>query len=293
MTFDEAVKNFLEKKSASCGAKTIDRMQAQLTTFGKGLKFIGSPVDILKLKPCDLSAVMLALQDSQSDASIYNICCVARLCLNHALGVAKNPFRKIDIIRPTMNPRRAPTLDEVLEILNHAKQDESLLGKRNYLMVRLLFSTGMRTLELRKLKLDDINENFLTVFSKGLERMVYMDDETKVELEIYKSYVRPALCNGKESEFLFVGDAGGALSGGSVHDIWRRQLGIKSDLVAYSLRHGFATEMSKGQNLDILTLANLMGHKKLDTLRHYVETSPEHLRHVKDVYAPLRLWGKN
>jgi site-specific recombinase XerD len=76
---------------------------------------------------------------------------------------------------------------------------------------------------------------------------------------------------------------------GKVFARTREEVELPEELQAYALRHGFAQRLRKA-GADIFAIKGLMGHSKLSTTEHYLETGiKEHSEAANLAKAPLRL----
>jgi integrase len=67
----------------------------------------------------------------------------------------------------------------------------------------------------------------------------------------------------------------------------RRLADLPSDLVLYSLRHNFASQLVMG-GADLLSVSELMAHSDIQTtMDHYAHLSPKHTRNVVESFAQL------
>lgn len=65
----------------------------------------------------------------------------------------------------------------------------------------------------------------------------------------------------------------------------RKLAGLPSDLVMYSLRHNFASQLVM-DGVDLLTVAKLMAHSDIQTtIQHYAHLRPDHTRDAVEAFA--------
>jgi integrase len=125
-------------------------------------------------------------------------------------------------------------------------------------MLRLARNAALRCVEICQVRGDHLEEgNMLRVIGKGgRERMVpIIDPEILAALRATEG-------------FLFPDDLGGHLSAAWVSKLCSRALPGK--WTAHTLRHAFGSA-SYQANPDLLALAEVMGHAKVDTTRRYAE----------------------
>lgn len=166
------------------------------------------------------------------------------------------------------------TKEEVKELIN------SIENKKHKLIVKLLYSSGLRLSELVNLKVGnlELNENIGWVRGgKGKkDRMFLISKKLSEELaELIKGR--------KEEEFLFVGRKG-RMSERNVQKIINlaaKKAGIEKPVHPHVLRHSFATHLlESGEN--IRKIQELLGHSNLSTTQIYTHISTEELKKVKN-----------
>lgn len=161
---------------------------------------------------------------------------------------------------------------------------------RDFMIVSLLYVSGIRREELARLDLRDIenNQNMLSVLGKGKkQRMVPLGESTKPEFEEYLSR-RTEFIDGKtvgkaiKNEALFLNNRGERLSLRSIDRLVKafgKSGGIS--LTPHKLRHSFATHLLEN-GADLLLIKELLGHASLSTTQKYTHVTAERL---KSVYA--------
>jgi integrase/recombinase XerD len=174
---------------------------------------------------------------------------------------------------PTLLPRalQHEQMRELLQGLD-ATQPE---GYRDRTMLELLYSSGLRAAELLGLDVDrvDFEHQAVTVMGKGRKERVVPVGATALRfLEGYLRAVRPALLRDPACTALFVDRTGKRLP---YHTLRRIVLhagaraGLLQPLTAHVFRRSCASELVRG-NANLYHVSRMLGHEKLDTLRHYV-----------------------
>ncbi len=164
--------------------------------------------------------------------------------------------------------RRLPavlTTGEALGYLESAKDNE-----RDYVMVHLFYSTGMRLGEVDQLLVADIYfdaDRILVRDGKyNTDRYVLMDPKT---CDLLAKWCYPL----KENDQVF--DLGRRQISRRVKEIakstqlYDRYRAMDRHFSPHSLRHSMATHLYEG-GMDIFALQQLLGHKYLSTTRDYV-----------------------
>jgi len=159
--------------------------------------------------------------------------------------------------------------------------------KRDVAIVELLSNTGLRVGELAQLTLGDIElsprKGLVTVRSgKGAKyRQVPLNVDARRALEEYLP-TRPTA----EEERLFIGQRGNGLTPSA---IWRvvKQYGQRAGLTIspHTLRHTFGTRLARSKEVDLVTVATMMGHESLDTTAIYTRPSESDMAEAVETLA--------
>jgi integrase/recombinase XerD len=173
--------------------------------------------------------------------------------------------------------RKLPTVltkDEVRSLIETTKNE------KHKLIIKFLYSTGMRVGELVNLKLGDIelDQKMGWVRSgKGGKDRLFMLSEKLVE-DLRKS------TRGKQkTDYLFEGWEG-KLSSRAVQkivDLAAKRAGVDKNVTPHVLRHSFATHLlESGEN--IRKIQELLGHSNLSTTQIYTHISLDELKKVRN-----------
>lgn len=180
-------------------------------------------------------------------------------------------------------PKRQKRLPRYLEpeevelLVSHAD------NPRDKLIIRLLYTTGLRVSELVTLKKSDVDleDCSLRVLGKGgKERYVYFPKKLKPDLEKHMKNVK--------GEWLFPSKKGGHIHYTTVERMLRnvaKKAGLRKKVTPHILRHSFATK-SLEEGMDIREIQELLGHSNLNTTQVYAHVSR---RRLKRDYE--RIWG--
>lgn len=191
---------------------------------------------------------------------------------------------KINPMTLISNPKKEKKLPNFLnysdlEKLLNAPNLKTHDGKRDALIIEMLYSTGIRVSELVNIKLKDINreENTIIILGKGnKERYAYYGTKCKELLELYLSDKTI------DSEYLFPNKHGNKLNDRIVRMIIDKNTkiaGLKIKISPHTLRHTYATHMLN-EGADLKSVGDLLGHENLSTTGIYTHVSNERLRNV-------------
>ena len=212
---------------------------------------------------------------------------------NHILY---NPASELDLPKqPHHLPRTILSVEDVAAILNEA-DTASLYGLRDRAMLELLYSTGMRRMELAQLTRGDVDFKRGVVFireGKGRrDRVVPLGARACAWLEKYLLDVRPELVIA-DLPALFVTDFGDPVSGQYVAARMKRYMalaGIARPGAAHLLRHACATHMLEN-GADIRYIQALLVYTSLSTTEIYTHVSIDKLKAIHAATHPAHLSG--
>jgi integrase/recombinase XerD len=165
--------------------------------------------------------------------------------------------------------------------------DEKAGRLRLYVLLELLYATGLRVSELVSLRRSAVmrDTSFITVIGKGSkERVVPLNDRTRDALKAYL----PTLDKG-----IWLFPAGGA-EGYLSRQVFARDLkglaaraGISAARVTpHVLRHAFASHLLAG-GADLRVVQMLLGHADISTTQIYTHVLDEKLRTLVETHHPL------
>ncbi len=179
-------------------------------------------------------------------------------------------------------PRRAPRALDAREQKRYLRAVEARPLSRDRAIGRLLFYSGVRVDELVSLDEDDVplsarKGKVIVREGKGGDsrEVPLVDQVARASVAEWKKE-RATWRGADENPALFLNRRGGRLSARAVDQLLDA-LAADADLVdddgnavasAHTLRHTFGTNLLRS-GVDIVTVAELMGHRRLDTTRLY------------------------
>jgi integrase/recombinase XerC len=159
-------------------------------------------------------------------------------------------------------------------------------GKRDKLIIEMLYLTGMRLSEIINLKISDVDlsDNSIKVLGKGnKERIIPINFSTAATIKDYLAY-RVA----SEDDYLLLTDKGEQLYEKFVYRTVNKFLSMVSTHQKRSphvLRHSFATHMLNN-GADLNAIKELLGHANLAATQVYTHNSIEKLKKVYNQAHP-------
>lgn len=162
-------------------------------------------------------------------------------------------------------------VDKVVEVLSTSKRGYPRLNlKRNVLMAKMLFCTGIRVGELCALNRNSIRDKKFIVVGKSKEpRVCFITQEVEDLIDDYLS----ERTDGNEALFVSNQTGGKRISIKTVQQVFRRaskQAGIH--VHPHTLRHSFGTYMMEN-GVDILDISKMLGHQSVETTKIYTHVS--------------------
>ena len=158
------------------------------------------------------------------------------------------------------------SIEEVRQLINSAE------NKRDMLIIRLLYSTGIRVSELIKLKTNSIeNGKMLIISGKGSkDRIIHIDQKTEA---MSKEYIDDT----KSKTYIIENKDKKPLTARTIQRIiekYKNKAGINKAVTPHILRHSFATHLLQNK-ADIVVIKELLGHSNLTTTQIYTNISNE------------------
>ena len=300
MSDGHLVDAFLEMMVAERGAarNTIDAYRRDLRDYLEFLGRRGRAVAAAERSDVDAWLASLAAEGLAASSSARRLSAVRQF---HKFLAGEN-LRTDDPTRIVASPRaRRPlpkvlSIDEVDRLLKLAEAEAEAPeasdaaraeAQRLYLLLELLYATGMRVSELVGLKRGAVmrDASYLTVRGKGgKERIVPLTDRARDAVRAYLAVLPPGT-------WLFPADG---KSGFLARQVFARALkglaaraGISAARVSpHVLRHAFASHLLAG-GADLRVVQTLLGHADISTTQIYTHVLDEKLRTLVESHHPL------
>ncbi len=198
-----------------------------------------------------------------------------------------------NIESPKLGRKLPSTLSEAeVESLLNAPDLNTAIGQRDYAMIDLMYSSGLRVSELVMIRTFqyDSERGFVRVVGKGSkERLVPVALATMETLNRYLVETRPQLLEGNQiDDIMFPSSRAKQMTR---QTFWHRikvyaaQLGIQTNLSPHTLRHAFATHLvNNGADLRVVQM--LLGHSSLSTTQIYTYVAQERMQSLHALHHP-------
>ena len=173
---------------------------------------------------------------------------------------------------------------EISSVLNPLNFDKSFEGCRDYLILELLYTTGIRRQELIDLKIQNIdysNKRIKVLGKRNKERYIPLISSTIESIDKYLKY-RDELKNIKSIDKLFLTSKGKSIYDNLVYRITKKYFtgfSTKSKKSPHILRHSFATHLLNN-GADLNSVKDLLGHTSLAATQVYTNRSIEEIKKV-------------
>ncbi len=208
-----------------------------------------------------------------------------------------NPASDLDLPRLDRRlPRNVLTIKEAEAVLAVPDLDTST-GIRDRAMLEVLYSTGMRRMELMNLQVFDIDAERGTVMvrqGKGKkDRMVPIGERAIAWVEKYRDDVRSDLATGAAEGTLFLTHLGEGFSPNRLTQLVREYVQaaeIGKSGSCHLFRHTMATLMLEN-GADIRYIQAILGHAELSTTQVYTQVSIRQLKAIHTATHPARMPG--
>lgn len=266
---------------------TVTAYRKDLTQFTDFLNTDG--LNVLAISHQEVRSWMLTLMEHGSEAKT----------VSRKLSVLRSFYKFLqreELIR--INPMvhvKAPRIPKRLPVVMDEQKMDSLLdsdqvfednfaGKRNRMILELLYGTGMRLSELVNLTDQDVNlyEQYIKVLGKrNKERIIPVGIPL---IKLIKDYMREKLSQNFDNKggSLIVTNEGNNAYPQFIYRIVKlslSQISTQTKRSPHILRHSFATALlNKGADLN--AIKELLGHSSLAATQVYTHNSVEKLKSI-------------
>lgn len=198
--------------------------------------------------------------------------------------IDNNPLQKI------IAPKKSKRLPEFVEqksmdkLFDEVAFPNDFVGKRDELILEMLYLTGMRLSELIGVKLDNIDsqQGFIKVLGKrNKERFIPVSGAFINKIEKYLAE-RQNLEQLVDPDYLFLTEKGKKIYSSLVYNIVKTNLNLVTTIKKKSphvIRHTFATHMLNN-GADLNTIKEILGHANLAATQVYTHNSFERIKSI-------------
>ena len=204
--------------------------------------------------------------------------------------IVANPTK---FVKTAQIEKRLPkylNLENSKKLLSATAKIEHRNKIRNYTIICLFLNCCLRLSELVNININDIklDDRTLKVTGKGnKDRITYLNDAVIEALKMYLE-IRPNLDKtNMDYNALFLSERKKRISRRSVQSIIENELkkafhDVKKGLHTHSLRHTGATLLYNENNVSILIIQKILGHKHLSSTEIYTHVSNKKLKEIME-----------
>jgi len=196
-----------------------------------------------------------------------------------------DPARELALPRDDRLPRRVLSETEARRLMAEPFP-WSNTGKRDRAVLEVLYGTGIRMGECRRLEITDYDPARMTLLirdGKGRkDRIVPVPVRATLALDLYLTEARPELVKRHREAGIFLSKYGRAISKSLLEMLvqtYARAAGIQPAVSPHTLRHTCATHLLQG-GADVRHVQELLGHKRIHTTALYTRVAIADLREV-------------
>lgn len=202
--------------------------------------------------------------------------------------ILHNPASEIEFPRVERRlPKHILSVDEVDRVISQPDVSTPI-GVRDRAILELLYSTGMRRMELITLKLPELDlERGTVVIRQGKgkkDRMVPVGERAIAWCNRYINDVRPSLAASPDAGVVFLSHLGAGFTPDFLSRLVKsyvERAGINKSGSCHLFRHAMATQMLDN-GADIRFIQTMLGHASLDTTQIYTHVA---IRKLKEIHA--------
>ena len=283
--------------------------EIEMMTFRSFIAYLNSPQKLAKeedkkKKDFQKNTANTEIYDTEELNTKMTVKPVSKRTINRKISALRTFFKYLQEIKVIETNKAAyinvPKFEKELpNVLNrddlnrlrNVINTEKITGIRDRLIIELLYSSGLRSMELINLSefMIDIEEREIRVIGKGdKERITFFSENAKKWLikyieekkRQYENYTR---------EVLIVNSKGKKLTTRSLRRLisaHAHEAGIQKEITPHVFRHSFATELLNN-GVDIRYLQELLGHSSIATTQVYTHVSKAFLRDIYMNTHPL------
>ena len=306
--FDPIIREFAGYKSyiQECSQRTVEQYLIDLRTFFRYLICEGQPNLLhdkeafasIKVDTVDINMLRRVTTDQIYDFLLYAnddrqnqtaakarklaaIRALYKFLVNKRGYLTDNPTANIDTPKRKKSLPKFLSLEEAQALLRAVATDtESQVRERDYAIITLVLSCGMRVAELVGINLTDLDSELrsVRVLGKGnKERIIYLNEACRDALRAYLAIRLGEGCSAASDRSLFLSNRLARLSIQGVQVTVQKYLkraGLESKHYSvHKLRHTAATLMYQSGAVDIRVLKDILGHEQLNTTQIYTHVS--------------------
>lgn len=204
-----------------------------------------------------------------------------------------NPARMLKFPKKEKYLPSVFNIDDILTLLE-LPDKTTPAGRRDALILELLYGTGVRVSELVGLDKNSVDLRNLRILVKGKgkkERIIPIAPELAEMIKNYYSVMYEIVADNRlvETDALIINRLGTRMTDRTIRRVvenYLKQAGLPLDYSPHSFRHTFATHLLEG-GADLRSIQELLGHESLSTTQRYTHSDLSSLLKVYDESHPM------
>ena len=277
MTIREVFRLFIQDKTVYCSSETISTYKSHIVNYLSWLESYAATFSELPEELHPVTGYVLHLKEINPEirnTSILSYCRTIKSFLrwSYENDYCPDYLKKLKLPKPDNEPELPLLVDEVYKI-DKTFDCNTIKGMRNYCIVHLMLDCGLRSQEVRHLKVEHLvpERNLLHIKdSKGKKSRIILCPDFM--FECIRKYMDMA---GRSFGFIFLSlKRDTPLTEEAIKKVFQN---LKHDtgidrVHAHLCRHTFATSyLLGGGNLEFLRV--FLGHSDYDVTKVYTETA--------------------
>jgi len=205
--------------------------------------------------------------------------------------VEQNPAVSVRAPKTARTLPKPIDVDQITKMLDIKLTEQSKpILIRDYAILELLYSSGLRLTELIQLELNALNliDKSVRITGKGNKTRLVPIGRKAIKALTSWLKIRPAWPNIDNSNTVFLSQQGHAMHPRSVQkrlEKWGIEKGIEQGLHPHKLRHSFASHLLESSH-NLRAVQELLGHADISTTQIYTHLDFQHLAEVYDQTHP-------
>lgn len=242
-------------------------------------------MEITDVKALDLMRYLDALErEGKSSATISRICATLRSFFGYIYEerlIDENPAKRLKGPKVVSSTTKTLTVEEIDRLLSQPNGADAI-GKRDQVILELLYSTGLKVTEMIQLKLQDVHLalKFLKVNGRSGGRVIPLNDYAIAALSQYMDSARNELSKHQHSDILLLNYSGDPLTRQGFWKIVKghaKSAGLSSTVTPQALRQAFTMHMLE-RGADMTTVKEVLGHSGINSTKAYTSVKQDRLQ---------------
>jgi len=203
--------------------------------------------------------------------------------------IKNNPVAKLANLKTKKNLPQFVRETDMTLLLDHALFEDTFIGKRDHVIIEILYGTGIRLSELVELKvgkIDFVNNSIKVLGKRNKERIIPITRNLSLLIKNYIQ-IKNDEFKGNVIDYLIVSNKGEKSYPMMINRIVKNYLqGTSVDKKSpHILRHTYATHLLE-RGADLNAVKDLLGHQSLAATQVYTHNTLGKLKKVFDQAHP-------